>query len=90
LELESGSNAPMAHLLTIVMMQVISTNGTVDFDIWQIFFMFFVQYFVGLLIEYVAGVLFIRIINKTILHNKFLYLIMALRLVFFVFPSPTC
>lgn len=46
LELESGSNDPMAYLLTILLIQCLGTDGSVD--AWSIVLSFVQQFAVGI------------------------------------------
>lgn len=82
LELESGSNDPMAYMLTIVLIQFISNevNGA---D--AIIISFLQQFVFGALIGYGTGKFAVYIINKLNLDNKALYPIFMLAVVFFTF-----
>ncbi|MDR1055910.1 MAG: potassium/proton antiporter [Prevotellaceae bacterium] len=82
LELESGSNDPMAYMLMIVFLQVIqSQTGSVGFIIG----MFFYQLIVGALAGYLLGRLTVRIINKINLNNDALYPVLLLTMAFTIF-----
>ena len=82
LELESGSNDPMAYLLTIVLIQLITAEsneaGAIVISVLQ-------QFIFGGLIGYGTGKLAVYIINKLNLDNKSLYPIFMLAVVFFTF-----
>lgn len=82
LELESGSNDPMAYMLTIVLIQLIQTSGMG----WgSIAWSFLVQFVVGGVAGYLLGRLAIYIINKIGIDNQSLYPILLLSFVFFTF-----
>ncbi len=82
LELESGSNDPMAYMLTILLIELIMTGGT---RYGHAAMMFVVQLCVGALAGYLLGRLISRIINKINLENHSLYPVLLLSGVFFVF-----
>ncbi len=48
LELESGSNDPMAYMLTLLLIQIIQTPAG-EISLWYSFFMFIVQMSMGAL-----------------------------------------
>lgn len=82
LELESGSNDPMAYILTIVLIGMISSG---DMNLGDAIFKFIIQMGVGALSGYLLGRLTVISINRIDLKNKSLYSILLLALVFFVF-----
>lgn len=82
LELESGSNDPMAYMLTIVLIQFINSSGM---GTGAIIGSFVVQFIVGGAAGYLLGKLAILIINKINLDNQSLYPILLLAFVFFTF-----
>lgn len=82
LELESGSNDPMAYMLTIVIIQVINSSGMATSTIaWS----FVVQFIVGAAGGYLLGKLAIYILNKINIDNESLYPILLLAFIFFTF-----
>ena len=83
LELESGSNDPMAYMLTIALIQVIASGS--GFDIGLLVKDLLVQFFVGGVIGYAFGRLAVWLINKVNLSNSSLYPILLLSLVFITF-----
>ena len=86
LEFESGSNDPMAYMLTIVMIQIIQGGGgSADVNAWGIVLNFVMQFGFGLLFGYLLGKLCVWIINKIDLQNKSLYPILMLSFIFFTF-----
>lgn len=85
LELESGSNDPMAYMLTIVMIQVMQSGADASISVGSILLVFFVQFSVGLLMGFLLGKACVWIINKVGLQNKALYPIMMVSFIFFVF-----
>ena len=85
LEFESGSNDPMAYMLTIVMIQIIQGGETADIGVWQIMMNFVMQFGFGLVFGFVLGKACVWIINKIDLQNKSLYPILMLSFIFFIF-----
>ena len=82
LELESGSNDPMAYMLTIVLIQFIQSGGM---GIGGIFSSFVIQFIVGAAAGYLLGKLAILMLNKLNIDNQALYPILLLAFVFFTF-----
>ncbi|MBR2458636.1 MAG: potassium/proton antiporter [Bacteroidaceae bacterium] len=83
LELESGSNDPMAYMLTIALIQVIVSDS--GFDLGLLVKDLLVQFFVGGVMGYAFGRLAVWLINKVNLSNSSLYPILLLSLVFITF-----
>ena len=82
LELESGSNDPMAYMLTIVLIQFVQSSGM---GAGAILGSFFIQFLVGAAAGYVLGKLAILLLNKINIDNQSLYPILLLSFVFFTF-----
>lgn len=82
LELESGSNDPMAYMLTIVLIGLLGTNQETAFSILLRFLM---QFSVGCVSGYLLGRLAILLINKINLQNTSLYPILILPTIFIIF-----
>ena len=82
LELESGSNDPMAYMLTIVLIQFINSSGMGFMDILG---SFCIQFIVGGASGFLLGKLAILILNKINLNNQSLYPILLLSFIFFIF-----
>lgn len=82
LELESGSNDPMAFMLTIVLIQFIQTSGM---GILPILGSFAIQFIVGAAAGYLLGKLAILMLNRLNIDNQALYPILLLAFVFFTF-----
>ena len=82
LELESGSNDPMAYMLTIVLSQFIQSDGM---GTGNIIGSFIIQFLVGAAAGYILGKLAILILNKINIDNQSLYPILLLSFVFFTF-----
>lgn len=82
LELESGSNDPVAYMLTLILIQVV---GTQDMNVLSILRDLIIQFFFGSIIGYGLGRFSIWIINKINLLNSSLYPILLLSLVFCTF-----
>jgi cell volume regulation protein A len=82
LELESGSNDPMAYMMTIVLIQVIQSSGM---NLGMILGSFVIQFAVGAGAGYILGKLAIRMLNKIAIDNQSLYPILLLAFVFFTF-----
>lgn len=82
LELENGSNDPMAYMLTIVLIQFINSSGMGMMDILG---SFCIQFIVGGASGFLLGRLAILILNKINLNNQSLYPILLLSFIFFTF-----
>ena len=85
LELESGSNDPMAYMLTIALIQVVASGN--DLNIAWIAKDLFVQFLFGGVIGFAFGHLSVWLINKIGLSNASLYPILLLSLVFITFTT---
>ncbi len=83
LELESGSNDPMAYMLTIVLIQVIGSLDNLNYV--TIAKDLVVQFVVGGAVGFALGKFAVWLINKINLLNSSLYPIMLLSLVFITF-----
>ena len=84
LELESGSNDPMAYMMTILPISVVSnTSSGVGLGMSVVFFV--VQMVVGALSGYLIGRLAVWTINRINLVNHSLYSVLLLAFIFFSF-----
>ena len=82
LELESGSNDPMAYMLTLVLIQVIGSGAV---SATEVFSLLFVQFVVGGAVGFLVGRGAVWFINRLNLPNSSLYPIVVLGLVFLVY-----
>lgn len=82
LELESGSNDPMAFMLTIVLIELITSSGMGP---GAILGNFVIQFAVGILAGYGLGRLAAYVLNRLNIDNQALYPIMLLSFVFFTY-----
>ena len=82
LEFESGSNDPMAYMLTIVLIQIVSAGSM---SAGEIATTLLVQFAVGGAAGHLLGKVAVWTINKLSLPNTALYPIVVLCFVFFVF-----
>ena len=85
LELESGSNDPMAYMLTIALIQVVASGS--DLQIGAVVKDLLVQFFFGSVIGFAFGKFSAWLINKINLSNASLYPILLLSLVFITFTT---
>ena len=84
LELESGSNDPMAYMLTILLISVVTnTSGDVGMGMSIVYFV--IQMIVGALSGYLIGRLAVWTINRINLANHSLYSVLLLAFIFFAF-----
>lgn len=84
LELESGSNDPMAYILVVLLIRMLGGEGD-EVSIGGAILMFVVQMAVGALVGYVFGRVSVWIINKIDINNASLYSVLLLACVFFTF-----
>ena len=82
LELESGSNDPMAYMLTVILIQL---TQSASMGIGGILSSFFIQFIVGAIAGYLLGKLAILMLNRLNIDNQSLYPILLLSFVFFTF-----
>ncbi|MCP2042384.1 potassium/proton antiporter [Pontibacter sp. HSC-36F09] len=85
LELESGSNDPMAYILTITLIEIILMESGVNY--WAAGGMLLVQLIVGAVAGYVLGRLAIRLINYVDIDNSSLYPILVFTVCIFIFSA---
>ncbi|MEE1346769.1 MAG: potassium/proton antiporter [Bacteroidales bacterium] len=85
LELESGSNDPMAYMLTITLIDLLSQGGAPDYG--TAILQLVTQFAVGTLIGLVFGYAFVWVINKIKIDNASLYPILVLTACIFVFSA---
>ena len=87
LELESGSNDPMAYVLTVVLVSVVTGD---NISASNVVGTFFVQMLVGSVLGYAFGRVTVWIINKiNIRSNQSLYSVLLLACAFFTFSFTT-
>ncbi len=86
LELESGSNDPMAYMLTIILIQIIQIG---EIHTGQILLSFAIQFLVGIFAGYLLGMCAVWILNHIKIDNPSLYQIILLTFVFFTFSFTT-
>ncbi len=82
LELESGSNDPMAYVLTILFTGLVVNQNS---SLGNIAGMFFMQLVVGGLLGYVLGETGAFVINKIRLEFEGLYIVLVISIMFFIF-----
>lgn len=84
LELESGSNDPMAYMLTILLIEIIQAPAG-QVSLWHPLLMFFIQMGVGAVAGYLLGRMAVWMLNRLNVSNQSLYPILLLAFVFFIF-----
>ena len=82
LELESGSNDPMAFMITIVMLQLLTMP---DISGWIVLLKFMQQLLFGAFAGYLLGKYSVKLINKINLDNDALYSVLMLTIMFFMY-----
>ncbi|MDO5570327.1 MAG: potassium/proton antiporter [Bacteroidales bacterium] len=83
LEFESGSNDPMAYILVILLIQVITTDTSVSY--FSILLDFSMQLVIGLLAGGLGGYLVVKLMNKIDLSNHSLYAVLLLSCAFMIY-----
>ncbi len=96
LELESGSNDPMAYILTIILIQLANSltgdaAGSVDSGVvvWDAVKTLFLQFGVGVLGGVVFGFASVWFLRRVNLSNAPLYAIMLMSVMFFSYTTTT-
>lgn len=84
LELESGSNDPMAYMLVIILMQLLQTP---ELNGWKVLLTFSKQLIIGVAAGFVLGKMTVKIINRINLENDALYSVLLLTVMFFLYGS---
>jgi len=84
LELESGSNDPMAYFLTIAFLSLVMNP---EDSVWSIVPMFFLQIIIGAIAGFAFGQLSKIIINKIRLGFEGLYPVLVISLMFITFSA---
>lgn len=87
LELESGSNDPMAYMLTLILIAYIQQGG--GMNIGDALLSLTIQLVVGAIGGYLFGKITVFIINKINIDNASLYPILLLAAAFFTFSATT-
>lgn len=82
LELESGSNDPMAYMITIVLIQLLNTP---EISGWMVLLKFLQQLVFGAGAGYLLGKYAVRLINKISLDNDALYSVLMITVMFFIY-----
>jgi cell volume regulation protein A len=82
LELESGSNDPMAYLMTITLIQILSSQSA---SFTMVIVRFCGQIIIGVLAGYFLSVLCVKFINKINLPNDSLYPVLLFTCSLFIF-----
>lgn len=85
LELESGSNDPMAYMLTIALIQYISDTSAGSG--WHILTTFLLQFAVGGGMGYLMGRLTVWLVNKINIGNEALYPVTLLCMIFLTYSA---
>ena len=85
LELESGSNDPMAYILTVLLVGVLAPLGSGDVNVWSAVIDFIIKMVVGAVIGFGLGRVAVWSINRINIDNKAFYSILLLAFVFITF-----
>ncbi len=86
LELESGSNDPMAYLLVIILIDIIEGGGSMGAGLWWHSGLLLVQQLVlGVIGGVAVGYASVWVVNRMRVSNEFMYPVMVIACVFFAF-----
>lgn len=83
LELESGSNDPMAYILVITLIDIIKMGSSPNY--WNAGLMLLLQLLIGMLLGYFLGKISVFLINKVRIYNDSLYPILVFTFAIFIF-----
>ncbi|MCQ2348211.1 MAG: potassium/proton antiporter [Paludibacteraceae bacterium] len=84
LELESGANDPMAYILTITLIGIV-TSGNTEVSILEIIQNILVQLVMGAVMGFAFGKVVVELLKRAKLNNESLYPIMVLTACIFIF-----
>ena len=88
LELESGSNDPMAYILVVVLTGILAEGN--ELNVWSAILTFIVQMLIGACLGYGFGRITVWILNKiNIRSNASLYSVLLLACAFFTYSLTT-
>ena len=85
LELESGSNDPMAFVLVITLIDIIKLNSTPNY--WTVGGILLLQLAIGALLGFILGKLAVKIMNNIKIGNDSLYPILLFTFCIFIFSA---
>ena len=85
LELETGANDPMAYILTITLIGIVT--ATTEINALQIFQDILIQLVMGAVVGFLFGKVVVWLLNKGALSNESLYPIMVLTACIFIFAA---
>lgn len=85
LELESGSNDPMAYIMVITLIEIINIKETHNY--WIVGGELILQLLVGALLGFFIGKLAVRVINNIKIGNDSLYPILVFTFAIFIFSA---
>lgn len=86
LELESGSNDPMAYMLTIVLLQLLQSP---EISGWEVVWLLSQQLVLGGVCGVLLGKLGVRVMNRINLNNDALYSVLLITVMLFLFGFTT-
>ncbi len=86
LELESGSNDPMAYLLVIILIGILESGGAMTGELWMdSVVMLLLQLALGVVGGLAIGYGTVLIVNRLRVDNEFMYPVLVIACVFFTF-----
>ncbi len=86
LELESGSNDPMAYLLVIILIGIIESGGAMTGELWwHSATMLIMQLALGVIGGLIIGYLTVLAVNRLRIDNEFMYPVLVIACVFLTF-----
>ena len=85
LELESGSNDPMAIFLTLTVLQLISLSTADDLSYAELVWQFFLQFLLGGVLGYLFGIAFPQVCKRLHVGQPGLYSLFSVAWLLFIF-----